>query len=180
MGRRTFSRRIAVAVYAGAVAAMVQAPVGAADGSKACGLVTLSELEAVLGTKVSLSGGAAVPAGARAEFCMGQAPTATVVLRLGTGLDPGREGDRSGGAEMKGIEIAKKMGAQVEVKTFFEPSTCSTMVPPANLAQYGFNTTCTVSKATAVAGIEVQAKSQKDMVSIEQLRPLAEKMAGRF
>jgi hypothetical protein len=97
------------------------------------------------------------------------------MLRLVTGLDPGR--DRSGGTEKKGIEMAKQMGIQVDVKTF-GPITCSTMVPPANLVQHGFNTTCTVSKATAVAGIEVQAKSQKDMVSIEQLRPLAEKMAA--
>jgi hypothetical protein len=54
------------------------------------------------------------------------------------------------------------------------------MMPPANLAQHGFNTTCTVSKPTAVAGIGVTAKSQQDMVSIERLHPLAEKMASRF
>lgn len=71
------------------------------------------------------------------------------------------------------------MGAQVDVKTF-GPITCSTMVPPASLAEHGFNTTCTVSKANAVAGIEVTAKTQKDRVSIDKLRPLAEKMASRF
>jgi hypothetical protein len=167
---------MAVAVCAGAFAASVQAPVSAADGNKVCGLLTPSELESVLGTKVSLSGGGGMAAG-RAEFCTGQNSIATVMLRLVTGLDPGR--DRSGGTENKGIEMVKQMGVQVDVKTF-GPITCSTMVPPANLAQYGFNTTCTVTKATAVAGIEVQAKSQIDMVSIEQLRPLAEKMAERF
>ena len=61
----------------------------------------------------------------------------------------------------------KQMGIQVDVKTF-GPITCSTMVPPANLAQHGFNTTCTVSKPTAIAGVEVIAKSQHDMVSIER------------
>jgi hypothetical protein len=99
------------------------------------------------------------------------------MLRLVTELDPGR--DRSGCTEKKGIELAKQMGIQVDVKTF-GPITCSTMVPPANLAQHGFNTTCTVSKPTAVAGGEVTAKSQQDMVSIERLHPLAEKMASRF
>ena len=54
------------------------------------------------------------------------------------------------------------------------------MVPPANLAQHGFNTTSTVSKPTAIAGVEVIAKSQQDMVAIERLHPLAEKMANRF
>jgi hypothetical protein len=111
------------------------------------------------------------------DICNAQTSTANVMLRLSTGLDPGR--DRSGGTEKKGIEVIRQMGIQVDVK-IFGPITCSTMVPPANLAQHGFNTTCTVSKATAVAGIEVHVKSQKDMVAIEQLRPLAEKMAERF
>lgn len=71
------------------------------------------------------------------------------------------------------------MGAQVDVKVF-GPISCSTVVPPASLAQYGFNTTCTVSKSSAVAGVEVVTKTQEDMLSIEQLRPLAEKMVNRF
>lgn len=176
MTTQVFSRWIAVAVCAGVIAASVQAPVGAAQGNKACGLLAASELEAALGAKVTLSGGDA-PAATGVYLCTGQTPTATVLLRLVTGLAPGR--DRSGSKEMAGIEIAKGMGAQVAVKTF-GPITCSTMVPPANLARYGFNTTCAVSKATAVAAVEVTAKSQKDMVSIERLRPLAEKMLSRF
>jgi hypothetical protein len=176
MTMRALSQWMATAVCAGAFAASVQSPVSAADGNKACGLLTPSELESVLGTKVSLSGGGGM-AVQRTELCTGKTSTSTVMLRIVTGLDPGR--DRSGGTEKKGIEMVKQMGVQVEVKTF-GPITCLTMVPPANLAQHGFNTTCTVSKATAVAGIEVQVKSQKDMVSIEQLRPLAEKMVERF
>jgi hypothetical protein len=167
---------MAIAVCAGAFAASVQAPVDAADGNKACGLLSPSELQTVLGTTVSLSAGGGMPAGG-AELCTGQTSTATVMLRLSTGLDPGR--DRSGVAEKKGIEMVKQMGIKVDVKTF-GPITCSTMVPPANLAQHGFNTTCTVSKPTAVAGVEVTAKSQQDMVSIERLHQLAEKMASRF
>jgi hypothetical protein len=176
MTTRDFSRWMTVAVCAGAFAASVLAPVGAADGNKACGLLTPSELQTVLGNTVSLSGGSGMGVG-RAELCTGQTSTATVMLRLVTGLDPER--DRSGGTEKKGVEMVKQMGIQVDVKTF-GPITCSTMVPPANLAQYGFNTTCMVSKPTAVAGVEVTAKSQQDMVSIERLHPLAEKMANRF
>lgn len=71
------------------------------------------------------------------------------------------------------------MGAQVDVKAF-GPITCSTVVPPADLAQYGFNTTCTVSKASAVAGVEIVTKTQQDMFSMEELRRLAEKMINRF
>ena len=175
MTMRAFSRWMAIAVCASAFVASVLAPVGAADSNKACGLLTPSELQIVLGTTVSLSGGGM--AVGRAELCTGQTSTSTVMLRLVTGLDPGR--DRSGGTEKKGIEMVKQMGIQVDVKTF-GPITCSTMMPPMNLAQHGFNTTRTVSKPTAVAGIEVAAKSQQDMVSIERLHPLAEKMAIRF
>src|SRR5439155_21354365 len=98
-------------------------------------------------------------------------------MRASKGLESGRK--CSVGTEQGGVEVVTKMGIQVDVKTF-GLITCSTMVPTANLAQHGFNTTCTVSKPTAVAGVEVTAKSQHDMVSIERLHPLAEKMASRF
>lgn len=155
---------------------MVALATQAAAANKACELLTASELQTALGATVTLKGDGA-PGAAGLELCRGETPTAVVLLRLATGLNPGR--DRSGATERAGIEAAKKRGAQVDVK-IFGPITCSTIVPPANLAQYGFNTTCAVTKPTAVAAIEVTAKSQKDMVAIDKLRVLAEKMAGRF
>jgi hypothetical protein len=150
--------------------------VEAAGANKACGLVTPSELESVLGGNVRMNASVPMPDG-KTEICTGQAPTTSVTLRLVTGLDPGR--DRSGSKEKAGIELFKKMGAKVDVK-IFGPITCSTIEPPGEQMEKGINTTCTVSKDAAVAGIEVTAKRQKDMVSIDQLRPLAEKMAARF
>ena len=129
-----------------------------------------------LGGNVTMNGGDPMPGG-KTESCTGQAQTTSVMLRLVTGLDPGR--DRSGNKEKAGIELFKKMGAKVDVKNF-GPITCSTIEPPAEQTQKGINTTCTVTKDTAIAGIEVTAKSQKDMVSIDRLHALAEKMAGRF
>src|SRR5260370_29675708 len=113
--------------------------------------------------------------GGGAELCMGQTPTASVMLRLAKRSDQGQ----GKGKEAAGIEMAKKMGAQVEVKTD-GPITCSTMIPPKGLEQYGFNTTCSVLKNGQVAAIEVTAKSQKDMVAMDSLHKIAEKMAGRF
>jgi hypothetical protein len=172
MTKRVFSRWVLGAAWAGAVVAGGPGAARAAEAGKACALLTPSELEAVLGAKVSLSGGG-VPAGLGVDLCTGRTPTATVLLRVAKGSGG------SGGAEAAGIEMARKMGAQVDVKTF-GAITCSTMVPPASLAEHGFNTTCAVNKAGAVAAIEVTARSQKDMIPIERLRPLAEKMAGRF
>ena len=54
------------------------------------------------------------------------------------------------------------------------------MIPPKNLEQYGFNTTCSVVKGSEVAAIELTAKARKDLVPIEKLRPLAETMASRM
>jgi hypothetical protein len=143
---------------------------GAWAQNKACALATPDELQTVLGAKVSGLKGSDV---GEASICSGQAPTAQVMLRLAKGSGQG------GGKEAAGLEVAKKMGAQVDVKTF-GPVTCSTMIPPASLAQYGFNTTCSIVKRTSVAAIEITAKSQKDMIAIDRLRPLAEKMAARF
>jgi hypothetical protein len=167
------SGRILMVGSIGLVMTLFSAHANAAEANKACGLATPAEIESALGSSVVLT----PMGGGKAEFCTGQAPNAKVVLRLASGLDPGR--DRSGAKEKAGVEMMKKMGAQVEVKSL-GPIVCSTVVPPAGKEQMGYNTTCTVSKDTAVAGIEVTAKSQKDMVPIERLHPLAEKMAGRF
>jgi len=141
--------------------------------NKACALATPDELKSLLGAAVS---GLKNDSGlGDVAICQGQTPSVTVMLRLAK---------RSGGATpsdaaAKGIEKAKQAGFQVEVKTF-GPITCSTLIPPAKLAQYGYNTTCSVSKNGQVAAIEIGAKQQKDMVSIDKLHPLAEKIAQRF
>jgi len=158
------------------VAALLPIQLNAAEGSKACSLVTSSEIEAAVGSSVTLNPSPSLPGG-KGEICVGNWPDGHLMLRLATGLDPGR--DRSGGKEKAGIEMMKNMGAQVDVKTF-GPIVCSTLVPPSGKEQMGYNTTCTVSKDTAVAGIEITAKNKTGMVPIEKLHPLAEKMTGRF
>lgn len=142
---------------------------GFAGDNKACGLITAAELQSVLGSSVALRG-ASMPGDV--QMCTGSTPQARVLLRLA-------RRKTAPGTEAKGIEIAKKMGAQVDVKTF-GPITCSTFIPPKNLEEHGFNTTCTVTKADTVAGVEITAKSRAGMVPIEKLHPLAEKMSGRF
>lgn len=160
------------------IAALVCVPAAAADTNRACALVTAEELEGALGAKVSglKPGGMVGQAGMSSDvqICMGSSPAVTVMLRIAKG-----GGGGSGNAAAKGLEIAKKMGAQVDVKSF-GPITCSAIIPPKNMEQYGFNTTCSVVKGGQVAAIEVTAKTKNDVVPIDKLRPLAEKMAGRF
>jgi hypothetical protein len=139
--------------------------------SQACALATAEELQAALGAPVSGLKPQTLPGG-NADLCAGQTPAASVMLRLAR---------RSGGpgAEAAGIEAARKMGAQVEVKTD-GPFTCSTIIPPKQLEQYGFNTTCSVLKNGQVAAIEVTAKRQQDMADMGRLRKLVERIAGRL
>ena len=156
---------------AGTLIATAQATTAQTPPGKACGLVTETEIQSVLGAKVTLKSGAI----GDVQTCSGEASTATMTIRLFR-----RTGDPSGAKEKAGIEAIKKMGAQVDVKSS-GGVTCMTTVPPANLAQYGFSTSCTVTnKAPMFAIIEIQAKTQKDMASMEKLRSVAEKMATRF
>lgn len=171
MSERT--RRAATAVSSLVVAIVMAGRVGVAQApsNKACGLVTDADLQAALGSRVALQAGSL----GNVQTCSGETPAARVLVRFFT-----RSGDPSGNREKAGIDAIRKMGAQVEVKSA-GGITCMTAVPPANMAAMGFGTTCTVtSKAPMFAVIEVTAKTQKDMVPIEKLRPVAEKIATRF
>jgi hypothetical protein len=159
------------AVLVAAVALFVPVVLTAAD-NKACKLLTAAELEPVIGGKLSAFNGGSY---GTADVCTAKSASATVMLRWAKK----KEGSASGNAAAAGLEIARKMGATVDVKTF-GAITCSTVIPPKDKEVYGFNTTCSVSKATEVAAVEVTAKTQKDMVAIDKLHPLAEKIAGRF
>ena len=166
------STRVIVVLSSTLVLSMLaaRASMAQATGNKACGLVTESELQSALGSKVALKPGSL----GDVQTCSGETPGARVLLRYFT------RKDRSGNAEQAGIEAFKKMGAQVDVKTS-GGIMCMTAVPPQNMAAMGFGTTCTVtSKAPTFAVVEITAKTQKDMVPMEKLRAVAEKMATRF
>jgi len=142
-----------------------------AQANQACGLVTAAELQSALGGAVTLKAGSL----GTAQTCSGETPTATVLVRLFK-----RTGDPTGKTEQAGIDALRKMGAQVEVKATGGIS-CMTAAPPAKMAAMGFGTTCTVTiKSPTIAVIEITAKNQKDMVPMEKLRAVAEKMASRL
>ncbi|MGZ5102523.1 MAG: hypothetical protein ACXWBU_17320, partial [Usitatibacter sp.] len=88
-----------------------------------------------------------------------------------------RTGDPGVAREQAGVEAMRKMGAQVEVKTF-GAITCVATIPSQSMALAGDGTSCTVKKAPKFAVIEVAAKDRKDMVSMERLRTVAEGIAG--
>ena len=139
--------------------------------ANACRLVNASELQAILGGAINLKSGAI----GEVQVCSGEGQTGKVSVRVFK-----RTSGPSDTREQAGIEAVKKMGAQVDVTTS-GGIMCMTVVPPAQMLAMGYGTTCTVmSKAPLYAVIEISAKTQKDMVPIDKLRPIAERMATRF
>lgn len=165
------TRAIAVLFSIGVLAMPGRAGMAQGPANQACRLVTESELQSVLGGKVTLKAGSI----GDVQTCSGETPGARVWLRFFK-----RTEDPSGKAEQAGVDALRKMGAKVVVKAA-GGITCMTLVPPPSMASVGFGTTCTVTaKAPMFAVIEITAKTQKDMVPMEKLRAVAEKMRTRF
>lgn len=146
---------------------------GAWAENKACTLATPAELKSALGLKIPTL--QEQKSGSDDEsICTGHTSGGvTVILRLA------KRSNAIGETEATGAKVAKNLGFEVETKTF-GPVTCSTMKPGPRIASYGLNTTCSVLKNGQVAAIEVIAVNPRDTVSIDKLRPLAEKMGERF
>jgi hypothetical protein len=154
-----------VTVFAGS-ALMAQTASG-----NACALLTDSELASVLGGKAPLKPGSI----GAVQTCSAEGPATSMLLRVFK-----RSGDPNGEREKAGVEKMKKMGVQIEGKEFAD-MTCMTIAAPASMPQLGYSTTCTLTKkAPMFAVIEIKAKSQTDMASIDKVRAVAEKMAARF
>lgn len=150
------------------IAALTMPSAALATDNRACKLLTAAELEPVVGGKLFPFQGSAYRTG---DMCTASSATVTVMLRLA------KKEQADGGA--KSVDMLRRMGAKVKFKTF-GLITCSTVIPPKHMQQYGFKTACSVSKTAEVAAVEVRTKNQKDMVSIDKLHPLADKMTGRF
>ncbi len=174
MNRQDFRQNVArwLAARIPLAALILACAVPSAAQDKACSLATPAEIQSATGVSVPALKPQAMPGGT-ADICMGQAGAYRIMLRLA------KRQDASGDKEAKGLAMAKQMGAQVDVKKFGD-ITCSTFIPPASMAQAGYNTTCSVIRNGQVGAIEMTAPSQKDMVPIEKLKPLTDKMAARL
>jgi hypothetical protein len=145
----------------------------AAD-NKACKLLTAAELEPVVGGKLAAFkafGWEGV------DQCYASTGNATVVLRWDKQKNPTSEGPSARVA--KHLAMLKEAGATVDVKTF-GAVTCFTLIPSKSMPTYGLDTFCMVSKGDEVASVLITVWTEKDLVPIDKLHPLAEKMAGRF
>jgi hypothetical protein len=146
--------------------------VPASHAADACALLKPAEIGAALGGKAGAFAPSAAAPGA--SFCRGQVGKFSVLVRIGT-RKPGDTGEK----EKKGIEMVRRMGAQVEVKTEGD-LTCSKLSSPPQLAELGNSVTCTVIKAGNVVGVEVSAAAAADLPAIGPVRSLANTAASRL
>jgi hypothetical protein len=147
-----------------------------------CSLLTPAEIESALGGKLSGFGGNA-PMSATMPTCSGVMPNhASVMVMFAAGdaktaADP-KWADPLGYLEQLGRQSANSVKAQFDAKRFGSSILCTTLIPP---KPGPYSTQCMgVKKPTGMATITVLVRTQQDMVPMDKLRPLAEKMLGRF
>ena len=169
MSRRSDARSptgaaIGIVLAAALMNALTVSP-AQAQGNKLCALLTPAEIEAALGFKVALSPNAL-------GGCMGPTPSRHMVsIELKAAPIPGPDG------QAQIVQAMKAHGIRMEFATF-GPVTCSTGIP--QKPELPFGTNCSISKGGQTAIISVTAGSEREMVPLEKLRTLAEKMAPRL
>ena len=148
-----------------------------------CKLLTPAEIESALGGKLSGYGGNA-PMSATIPTCAGgilpKHMSVMVMFAKGdakAAADP-KWADPLGYLEQMSRQSADSIKAKMEAKRFGSSILCTTLIPP---KQGPYATQCmVVKKPTGMATISILVPAQQDMVSMDTLRPLAEKMLGRF
>lgn len=143
-----------------------------------CKLLTPAEIESVLGVKVSGFTRGRVQ-GSATVTCNGEAGKRMSVGLIFAAPKPGdpKIADPMAWIENYSRESAKAIGAQLDVKRFGPSIICTSLTTP---KQGPYNTQCYNVKPPNMATITVLVPTQQEMVPMDKLRPLAEKMAGRF
>jgi hypothetical protein len=146
-----------------------------------CKLLTAAEIESVIGAKVTVAGSAQW--GATPTCPIGSTQKRMSILLMfspGNGVkanDP-RLADPLGFLEKASRDSANSIKAKMEAKRFGSSILCTTLIPP---KPGPYSTQCmSVKVPTGMASISILVQSEQDMVPIDKLRPLAEKMLGRL
>jgi hypothetical protein len=159
----------------------------AQSGPKACSLLTASEVEGVMGAKVTSSSEGDIPytKGPNSDHdgtlmtCNWKMGTRSVSLVYSTGQVTA-EGKRLGENKTKAsVEVLMKEGYKIDKKDFGSMK-CSTMVAPTQQAMKLFSTTCGTEKGRMWVTVSASASGQSDLVPMEKIKTLAENAASRL
>ena len=147
-----------------------------------CSLLSAAEIESALGGKLSGYGGNS-PMSATIGTCGGIMPKRMSVMVMFSPGDAAKANDPKwadplGYLEQVGRQSANSVKAQFDAKRFGSSILCTALTPP---KPGPYSTQCmAVKKPTGMATITILVAAQGDMVPMDKLRPLAEKMLGRF
>src|SRR5215472_498122 len=143
-----------------------------------CKLVTPAEIESVLGVKVPKFTHGSVQ-GSNTVTCNGDAVKGTSVGMMFAAPKPGdpKIADPLSWIETYSRDSAKAIGAQLNMQRFGSSIICTQLITP---KQGLFNTQCYAVKPPYMAAVTELVPTQQAMVPMDKLRPLAEKMLGRF
>jgi hypothetical protein len=143
-----------------------------------CKLLSQAEIESAIGAKAMFAGTAqwgatpTCPGGSTAKHM-----SIMVMFTPGKADDP-HWADALGFLEQVSRQNADSIKAKMDAKRFGSSILCTTLIPP---KQGPYSTQCmAVKKPTGMATISILVPAQQDMVSMDALRSLAEKMLARF
>ncbi|HMF91082.1 MAG TPA: hypothetical protein VKL40_10580 [Candidatus Angelobacter sp.] len=143
-----------------------------------CKLLTPAEIESVLGVKVPQFTHGSVQ-GSNTVTCNGDPVKGMSVGMMFAAPKPGdpKIADPMSWIETYSRDSAKAIGAQLNMQRFGSSIICTQLITP---KQGLFNTQCYAVKPPNMTAVTVLVPTQQEMVSMDKLRLLAEKMLGRF
>jgi hypothetical protein len=164
-----------------AAAVLFLAWVPAAAQVDPCKLLTPAEIESVLGIKVPKFTRGSVQ-GSNTVTCNGDAVKHMSVGMMFAAPKPGdpKIADHMSWIETYSRDSAKAIGAKLNVQRFGSSIICTQLITPKGGLGGLFNTQCYAVKPPNMAAVTALVPTQQEMVSMDKLRPLAEKMLGRF
>jgi hypothetical protein len=180
------SRKVAL-VLALLATLLVPAPFRAQSGPKACSMLSISEVESVMGTKVTSSteGDIHYKKGPKSDHegilmtCNWKVGARSVSLVYST-APVTAEGKKQGERQIKASEeTLMQEGYKVDKKDFGSLK-CSTLVAPAQQAVKQFSTTCGTEKGRMFVTISASASGEGDLIPMEKIKTLAEMAASRL
>jgi hypothetical protein len=167
------NRHIAVFVFV-----LLASVLPAAAQVDPCKLLTPAEIESALGVKVPKFTHGSVQ-GSNTVTCNGDAVKGMSVGMMYASPKPGdpKIADPMAWIESYSRDSAKAIGAKLNLQRFGSSVICTQLITPKGGL---FNSQCYAVKPPNMAAVTLLVPTQQAMVSMDKLRPLAEKMLGRF
>jgi hypothetical protein len=156
------------------VYAALVANAGAAENiPDACSLLSRAEIQgAIGGTATGFEHATAFRDGST-SMCQGSAAGAAITVRVSIESKQDRANEQT---------IARMMsssGGEVETATA-GAVTCTTMVPPQSMMEYGFDSICKISQDGREVAVQASTRDRKAMVPVRALRQLVTLAGNRF